>query len=87
MRLKMDGGRDVQLDPREHPHLDHGYAVTSHSSQGQDCRAGIDSRRYRTGRKRTCSTAAWLTFAVSRGAEDAQLYTNDRAKLPGSVRA
>ncbi len=27
MRLKMDGGRDVQLDPREHPHLDHGYAV------------------------------------------------------------
>jgi ATP-dependent exoDNAse (exonuclease V) alpha subunit len=31
----MDGGRDVQLDPREHPHLDHGYAVTSHSSQGQ----------------------------------------------------
>jgi ATP-dependent exoDNAse (exonuclease V) alpha subunit len=35
MRLKMDGGRDVQLDPREHPHLDHGYAVTSHSSQKQ----------------------------------------------------
>ncbi len=35
MRLKMDGDRDVQLDPREHPHLDHGYAVTSHSSQGQ----------------------------------------------------
>jgi ATP-dependent exoDNAse (exonuclease V) alpha subunit len=35
MRLKMDGGRDVQLDPREHPHLEHGYAITSHSSQGQ----------------------------------------------------
>ena len=28
----VDGGGDVQLDPREHPHLDHGYAVTSHSS-------------------------------------------------------
>jgi hypothetical protein len=29
LSLKMDGGRDVQLDPREHPHLDHGYAVPS----------------------------------------------------------
>lgn len=33
--LKMDGGSEVALDPRQHPHLDHGYAVTSHSSQGQ----------------------------------------------------
>jgi ATP-dependent exoDNAse (exonuclease V) alpha subunit len=31
----MDAGRELQLDPRLHPHLDHGYAVTSHSSQGQ----------------------------------------------------
>lgn len=31
----MDGGRDVQLDPHQHPHLDHGYEVTSHSSQRQ----------------------------------------------------
>jgi hypothetical protein len=22
----------VELDPRQHPHLDHGYAVTSHAS-------------------------------------------------------
>ena len=35
LRLKMDGGRTVELDPRQHPHLDHGYAMTSHSSQGQ----------------------------------------------------
>jgi len=33
LRLKMDGGRAVELDPRRHPHLDHGYAMTSHSSQ------------------------------------------------------
>ena len=30
----MDSGRDVQFNIREHPHLDYGYAVTSHSSQG-----------------------------------------------------
>jgi ATP-dependent exoDNAse (exonuclease V) alpha subunit len=33
--LKMDGGREVELDLVKNPHLDHGYAVTSHSSQGQ----------------------------------------------------
>ena len=35
MALKMDTGRSVSIDPREHPHLHHGYAVTSHSSQGR----------------------------------------------------
>ena len=35
LTLKMDGGRAVDLDPHKHPHLDHGYAMTSHSSQGQ----------------------------------------------------
>ena len=35
MTLRMDSGRSVEIDPAEHPHLDHGYAVTSHSSQGQ----------------------------------------------------
>jgi ATP-dependent exoDNAse (exonuclease V) alpha subunit len=35
LNLKMDGGRMLQLDPQKHPRLDYGYAVTSHSSQGQ----------------------------------------------------
>jgi len=35
LHLTMDGGRKVKLDLRKHPHLDHGYAMTSHSSQGQ----------------------------------------------------
>jgi hypothetical protein len=35
LRLKMDGGRAVELAPNKHLHLDHGYAVTSHSSRGQ----------------------------------------------------
>jgi ATP-dependent exoDNAse (exonuclease V) alpha subunit len=33
--LKTDSGRTVELDLHKHLHLDHGYAVTSHSSQGQ----------------------------------------------------
>jgi ATP-dependent exoDNAse (exonuclease V) alpha subunit len=35
MRLKLDDERSVNFDPQRHPHLDHGYAVTSYSSQGQ----------------------------------------------------
>ena len=35
MSLQMDNGQSVSIDPREHPHLDHGNAVTSHSSHGQ----------------------------------------------------
>jgi hypothetical protein len=35
LRLKMDGGRAVEFDTHKHPHLDYGYAMTSHSSQGQ----------------------------------------------------
>jgi conjugative relaxase-like TrwC/TraI family protein len=83
-RLKMDGGRDVQLDPREHPHLDHGYAVTSHSSQGQTAeRVLIHVDTELAAKDLLNSRMAYV--AVSRGAEDAQLYTNDREKLPQAL--
>jgi conjugative relaxase-like TrwC/TraI family protein len=84
MRLKMDGGRDVHLDPREHPHLDHGYAVTSHSSQGQTAeRVLIHVDTELAAKDLLNSRMAYV--AVSRGAEDAQLYTNDREKLPQAL--
>jgi conjugative relaxase-like TrwC/TraI family protein len=84
MRLKLDGGRDVQLDPREHPHLDHGYAVTSHSSQGQTAeRVLIHVDTELAANDLLNSRMAYV--AVSRGAEDAQVYTNDRAKLPQAL--
>ena len=84
MRLKMDGGRDVHLDPRQHPHLDHGYAVTSHSSQGQTAkRVLIHVDTELAAKDLLNSRMAYV--AVSRGAEDAQIYTNDRAKLPEAL--
>ena len=84
MRLKMGSGRDVQLDPREHPHLDHGYAVTSHSSQGQTAeRVLIHADTELAAKDLLNSRMAYV--AVSRGAEDAQLYTNDREKLPEAL--
>ena len=84
LSLKLDGGRDVHLDPREHPHLDHGYAVTSHSSQGQTAeRVLIHVDTELAAKDLLNSRMAYV--AVSRGAEDAQLYTNDRAKLPEAL--
>jgi ATP-dependent exoDNAse (exonuclease V) alpha subunit len=34
LRIRMDSGQEVRFNVREHRHLDYGYAVTSHSSQG-----------------------------------------------------
>ena len=84
MRLKMDGGREVQLDPHEHPHLDHGYAVTSHSSQGQTAeRVLIHVDTELAAKDLLNSRMAYV--AVSRGAHDAQLFTNDREKMPEAL--
>jgi ATP-dependent exoDNAse (exonuclease V) alpha subunit len=84
MRLKMDGGRVVQLGPREHPHLDHGHAVTSHSSQGQTAdRVLIHVDTELAAKGLLNSGMAYI--AVSRGAEDVQLYTNDREKMPEAL--
>jgi hypothetical protein len=38
VQIRMDSGREVAFNIREHPHLDHGYAVTRYSSQGQTAR-------------------------------------------------
>jgi ATP-dependent exoDNAse (exonuclease V) alpha subunit len=72
----MDSGRTVELDPRRHLHLDHGYAMTSHSSQGQtaDCvlihvDTGLGAKNLLNSRMAYC--------AVSRGAFDAQIFTNN----------
>src|SRR5581483_3791022 len=35
LRLRLDSGRTVAFNVKDHPHVDYGYAVTSHSSQGQ----------------------------------------------------
>jgi hypothetical protein len=42
LSLKLNSGRVVELDPQQHPHLDHGCVVTSHDSQGQTAGRGKD---------------------------------------------
>jgi hypothetical protein len=80
LSLKMDGGRAVQLDPANHSHLDYGYAVTSHSSQGQTADRVLIHVNTELGAKDLLNNRM-AYVAVSRGAYDAQLVTNDREKL------
>jgi ATP-dependent exoDNAse (exonuclease V) alpha subunit len=84
LSLKMDAGRAVDLDPREHPHLDHGYAMTSHSSQGQTADRVLIHVDTELGAKDLLNSRM-AYVAVSRGAHDAQLFTNDREKLPAAL--
>ena len=80
LRLKMDGGRAVELDPREHPHLDHGYAMTSHSSQGQTADRVLIHVDTELGAKALLNSRM-AYVAVSRGGYEAQIYTNNAATL------
>jgi ATP-dependent exoDNAse (exonuclease V) alpha subunit len=34
LKIRLDSGQDTHFSIHEHPHLDYGYAVTSHRSQG-----------------------------------------------------
>jgi hypothetical protein len=64
----------------EHPHLDHGYAVTSHSSQGQTAdRVLVHVDTEQAGEKLVNRRLA--SVSISRGRYDAQLYTNDKTYL------
>jgi ATP-dependent exoDNAse (exonuclease V) alpha subunit len=84
MSLKMDGGREVELDSAKNPHLDHGYAVTSHSSQGQTADRVLIHADTELGAKDLLNNRM-AYVAVSRGAYDAQIFTNDREKLGAAL--
>jgi ATP-dependent exoDNAse (exonuclease V) alpha subunit len=80
LRIRLDSGRAIAFNIRENPHLDHGYAVTSHSSQGQTAdRVLIHVDTEQGGEKLVNRRLAYV--AVSRGRYDAQMYTNDKTAL------
>ena len=80
LRIRLDSGRAIAFNIRENPHLDYGYAVTSHSSQGQTAdRVLIHVDTEQGGEKLVNRRLAYV--AVSRARYDAQIYTNDKAAL------
>ena len=63
-----------------HLHLDYGYAVTSHSSQGQTADRVLIHVDTELGAKDLLNSRM-AYVAVSRGAHDAQIFTNNASAL------
>jgi hypothetical protein len=84
MRLKLDNERNVDLDPKRHPHLDHGYAVTSYSSQGQTAERVLVHVDTELGAKDLLNSRM-AYVSISRGQWDAQIFTDSLEKLPTAL--
>jgi conjugative relaxase-like TrwC/TraI family protein len=80
LELRMDSGREVKFNLRDPLHLDFGYAVTSHSSQGVT--AGRVLVHVDTGLAHEKLVNSRLAYvALSRGRYDAQIYTDNAESL------
>jgi ATP-dependent exoDNAse (exonuclease V) alpha subunit len=80
LQVRLDTGHHVQFNVREHPHVDYGYAVTSHSSQGATAdRVLVHVDTEQAHEELINSRLAYV--AVSRGRYDAQIYTIDAGRL------
>jgi ATP-dependent exoDNAse (exonuclease V) alpha subunit len=80
VEIKLDSGREVRFNLEENRHLDYGYAVTSHSSQGATAdRVLVNVDTEEAHEKLINSRLAYV--AVSRARYDAQIYTNDAGNL------
>jgi ATP-dependent exoDNAse (exonuclease V) alpha subunit len=79
VRIRLDSGREVEFNIRHHPHLDHGYAVTSHSSQGQTAERVLI--HVDTDKCELLVNSRFAYVSISRARTDAQIYTNDKSEL------
>jgi ATP-dependent exoDNAse (exonuclease V) alpha subunit len=80
MEIRWDSGRASSLHAGQRRHLDYGYAVTSHSSQGQTAgRVLVHVETAHASEKLVNQRLAYV--AVSRGQYDARIYTDDKVGL------
>jgi ATP-dependent exoDNAse (exonuclease V) alpha subunit len=79
LTVRMDDGRTVNFDPARMRHFDHGYAVTSHSSQGlteNRVLVNMDTNAFSG-----LLNPRFAYVSISRASQDAHIYTNDAATL------
>jgi ATP-dependent exoDNAse (exonuclease V) alpha subunit len=79
MRVSLDSGRDVAFDPQHFRHLDYGYAVTSHSSQGLTVDRVLVNADTRESLQLLNDRMAYV--AVSRAREEALIFTDSAQNL------
>ena len=81
---QLDGqDREVSFDAGRMRHFDHGYAVTSHSSQGVTAERVLVNMDTRANPGLVNTRFAYVS--VSRASQEAQLFTNDAADLVESL--
>ncbi len=83
--VRLDGAKDrmVRFDANEMRHFDHGYAVTSHSSQGLTSERVLVNMDMEVHPELINSRLAYVS--ISRASHDAQIYTNDATSLTASL--
>ncbi len=81
MKVRMDDGKGtkVTFDPREMQHFDHGYAVTSHSSQGLTAQRVLVNMD--TDVHPDLINGRFAYVSVSRASHDVRIFTNDASSL------
>src|SRR5437870_13766551 len=83
LTVKLDSGREISFEKDHFRHIDYGYAVTSHSSQGTTVdRVLINAD---TSESRVLLNDRMGYVAVSRAREDAIIYTNSIEELRGAL--
>jgi conjugative relaxase-like TrwC/TraI family protein len=82
---RLDSGRQVEFDPAEHRHFDHGYAVTSHSAQGLTAERVLVNAD--TGVHPDLINSRFGYVSVSRASHEATVFTDNFAKLAPQLSA
>ncbi|MGH9451863.1 MAG: MobF family relaxase [Terriglobia bacterium] len=81
LQVRLDSGRRVEFNLREHPHLDYGYAMTSYSSQGQTADRVIVHISGKDADNSQLVNRRFAYVALSRARYDAHIYTQDATTL------
>ena len=79
LSVRLDNNRQIEFSPNEHRHLDHGYAVTSHSSQGLTAERVLVNAD--TSVHPDLLNCRFGYVSISRASHEATLFTDDMAKL------
>jgi conjugative relaxase-like TrwC/TraI family protein len=79
LSVRLNNNRQIDFNPNEHRHLDHGYAVTSHSSQGLTAERVLVHADTSVHPDLLNSRFAYVS--ISRASHEATLFTDDMAKL------
>ncbi|MGP0071009.1 MAG: MobF family relaxase [Bryobacteraceae bacterium] len=79
LSARLDNNRQIEFNASDHRHFDHGYAVTSHSSQGLTAERVLVHAD--TSVHPDLLNSRFGYVAISRASLDAKIYTNDATDL------